>query len=77
MSQPIRSGFRKIVLESGTWTYRVGRQYVVIFSPTGQRFCPNHSEITGLSWNAIERAKWKGAAAAITPSVIQTWIEKL
>lgn len=77
----IRKGFRKLVLDSGTWQFKIGEIYVQIFSPSNKKYCPNHSEITGLSWDSIERAHWKNRGsdhfANIRPSTVRKWIKKL
>lgn len=71
-----RRGFRNLVLASGTWQFKIGRSYVVIFSPNGDRYCPSYSKITGLSSDSIERSRRKRTSDAnILPSTIRKWIE--
>ena len=73
-----RNGFTQLVLDSGTWQYKVGMGNVTIYSPEGVRSCPNHSQVTGLTWNAIERCHWKNSGtdhmANIKPSTMKKWI---
>ena len=73
-----RKGFTQLVLDSGTWQYKVGKSYVVIYSPDGERSCPNHSQVTGLTWNSIERYHWKCRGidheANIKPSTMKRWV---
>jgi len=66
---------RKIHLNNEIWTYRVGKQHTVIFSPSGQKFLVDHSQMTGMNWDDIERAQWKGYWTGITPSHVKEYIQ--
>lgn len=63
MPHELRKGFRRMVIDSNdystSWQFKIGRQYVVIFSPDGIRYNPSHSELLGISWDEIERAHYK------------------
>lgn len=77
----IRSGFRRLVLDSGTWQFKIGESYVQIFSPDGKKYVPDHSQVTGLSWDTLERLHCKNRGSDhpgnIRPSKIREWIDGL
>ena len=67
-----RRNFRKIHIGESVWEYKIGKQNVVIFSPEGIRYRTDHSKLTGLTWDSIERAHWKGSDIAnLTPAIIR------
>jgi hypothetical protein len=70
-----KPGFRKLVLASGVWCYRVGKGFIAIFSPTGQKYVTNQSEVSGMSWSDLERGYWKKWFKGIGPGMIRQWIE--
>ena len=71
----MRRGFRKLHLDSGVWEYRIGTANIQIFSPAGLKFCPTVSEVTGLSWDAIERGRYKRTGEnEVVPSQVREWI---
>lgn len=67
---------RKIVVGNANWEYRVGDTYVVAKNPTtnkGARI--TISELTGVSWDEIQRAKRKGSNwGGVTPAHIAKWL---
>lgn len=74
----IISGFHRIHRLDGLWQYRIGRSGgIVLFSPNNTRIKTDQSEVTGISWDEIERASWKGYATGIKPSNIEHYIDKL
>ncbi len=64
------------MLDSGTWQYRIGSGDIVIFSPNDSRYLTNQSEVTGMSWDNLERGYWKGWFKGIGPGDIRKWIEE-
>lgn len=61
-----------LVLPSGTWRYRVGHRFVVLYSPVGTKHVVDISTITGRSWDTIERGRWKRTMdGAVLPSDIR------
>jgi hypothetical protein len=67
---------RNLVLSNGTWKYKIGRSFILIVSPNGKRHLTNQSEVSGLSWEQLERGYWKKWFSGIKPSMIKDWIEK-
>lgn len=68
---------RKLVLESGTWEFKVGRGFVQIVSPSGKRHVRDIPKVKGITWDDFERGHWKKTSdAALTPGEIRTYIEK-
>ena len=69
----MRRGFRKLHRSDGIWQYKVGRQYVVIFSPDGFKIQATCSEVSGIDdW---DRARHKGYAV-LRPSRISIWLDE-
>lgn len=66
---------RKIHIDEEEWIYRIGRQFIVIWSPNNNKYLTNLSEVSGLSWSNIERNIWKGNWKGIKPSEIKKYIE--
>jgi mRNA-degrading endonuclease RelE of RelBE toxin-antitoxin system len=67
-----RRGFRKIHHHSGVWQYKIGNQYVILYSPDNYRHLVSCETMSGRDdW---ERAGWKGYDQ-ITPQMIVDWIE--
>jgi hypothetical protein len=59
------------------WKYRVGRSNVVINSPEGKRITVNHSELTGRTWDTIERGQWKRTQdGMILPCHVKEYVER-
>lgn len=58
------------------WTWRSGRGSVVIRDPDLRSYVVDHSTISGVPWDQIERSAWKGGSAhEITPAVVRKYIE--
>jgi hypothetical protein len=70
-----KRGFRKLVLDSGTWLYKVGKGHIAIISPTGQKHLTDQSKVTGMSWDTLERGYWKKWFTGIGPGMLREWIE--
>jgi hypothetical protein len=64
--------YKTLHIKDELWKYKVGRQYIPIYGPQGQKYCPSCNEVSGLDW---ERAQWKGYAK-MKPSMVKAWIEK-
>ena len=67
-------GYRKIVVGGVEYTYKVGRTCVDIRPPEGPRMTPNYQQLTGWSWDRIERGCHK-RYFSITPQDIREYIE--
>lgn len=67
-------GYRKIVVQGVEYEYKVGRSYVDIRPPEGARMTPDLREVTGLTWDEIERGQWK-RYFSVTPKQIKEYIE--
>jgi hypothetical protein len=70
-----KRGYRKIHFADSVWQYRISGSNVHFISPDGIRYLVDHSEMTGMSWEDLERADWKGYYPQLTPSFIKEWIE--
>jgi len=66
---------RKIVVNGKTFQYRIGKESVVFRNTHKKSFFADFSEITGWSWNDIERGMWK-KYFSITPHQIADYIRK-
>lgn len=56
------------------YRYKVGRAYVDIRLPEGSRLTPTLADVTGLSWDEIERGKYK-RYFSVTPQQVKEYIE--
>lgn len=70
----MRKGYRKITVGNTDYEYKVGRAYVDIRPPEGSRMTPDLRQVTGLTWDAIDRGKWK-RTFSVTPQQIREYIE--
>lgn len=71
---------RKMVVGTETWKYRITGSggWVSIRSPAGGCYNVPATEVTGLSWNAIERGHWKKTPdGSITPKQVRAYIDKI
>jgi len=68
---------RKLHIGNEVWTYKMGHRHVVIRHPDGLKSSiANKSQVTGLSWDTIERGEWKRTSDAhVYPRQIKKWIE--
>jgi hypothetical protein len=64
---------KKIHTDEGVYQYQVGRQNVLLFDPKGTKSVIPLSDISGLSWDQIERGKWK-RWFSVTPSMVRDFI---
>jgi len=67
---------RKVHIDDQEWTYKIGSGAIVIWSPEGKKHLTNQSVVTGMSWDDLERGKWKGTWKGIGPKLIKEHIEK-
>ncbi len=66
---------RQIVVGGQKYSYRVGRQNVVIHDADGDRNVVPCHEILGLTPDTFDRGKWKGTSdGMVTPGKIAQWI---
>jgi hypothetical protein len=73
---------RKINVNGEVWTWKIGRGgHVSIRDPNRKSYQTDQSKLTGLSWDAIERANWKGCNGtylhAVRPAHIREFILNL
>jgi hypothetical protein len=64
---------RRIVVDGVGYEYLIGRSNVRITSPDGTSRAASLDDVTGLSWDQIERGERKGYFS-VTPSVIAAFI---
>ncbi len=67
-------GYRKISVGGVDYEYKVGRAYVDIRPPEGARMTPDLRQVTGLTWDEIERGTWK-RYFSVTPQQIREYLE--
>lgn len=67
-------GYRKIVVGGVEYEYKIGRSYVDIRPPEGARMTPDLRQVTGLTWDQIERGERK-RVFSVTPQQIREYIE--
>lgn len=68
---------RKLVLEDGTWNYRVGQHTVDLWSPSGRKILVYKSEIIAgaTGWQSSDCAEHDGLT--ITPGLLRSYIERV
>jgi len=59
------------------WTWEMRRDDCIIRDPEGQQFRTDRSELTGATWDEIERSDWKrcGGQYGITPGIVKQYIQ--
>lgn len=66
--------WRRIVVDSIVWRYHVGDTHVIaIRSDDKMRRMISFAELTGLTWDEVERGKHK-RWLSITPELIANWL---
>lgn len=72
---------RKLHINGKEWSYRVGKGSIVVRTPDPiQTFVYNLSDVLNLSWDDIERIRWKNPTSEriqVTPSCVKDFIESL
>ena len=66
---------REITVGGQDFKYKVGKTFVNIVLPDGSRVHPTLSEVSGLSFDEVERGQHK-RWFSMTPSVLRDYIEK-
>jgi len=74
-SRPSYAGMRRMVVRGEDWHWRFGRD-VRIVDPQGRRHDVPLTTFSGMDWNGLERAEWKGNAFDATPRKIRDWIDR-
>ena len=67
-------GYRKISVGGTDYEYKVGRSHVDIRFPDGSRMTPTLAKLSGLTWDEVERGKWK-RWFSVTPQQIREYID--
>lgn len=65
---------RELNLNGQVFKYKVGKTYVNIVLPDGSRVHPTLSEVSGLSFDEVERGQHK-RWFSVTPSMLKNYIE--
>lgn len=65
---------RKVHIGTEVWEYRLGKGSAVIFHPNGYKTVVDYSQLTGKSWDDIERGHWK-KYFSVTPRDVAAYIE--
>lgn len=68
--------FRNITVNGSVYQYYVGKSHTKIILPNGKGIVVDHSEMTGLSWDSIERGQYKGYFS-ITPAQVAAYLERV
>lgn len=87
-----RKSYYIVHIKGRVWQYKVGKTYIVIYSPWGKKYLTDHSKVTGRTWQDIEKSYYKNhymfdydrnhdfekitPIHCITPSVIKEYIIK-
>ena len=67
---------RKIHINGDEYSYKIGKQFIQIFPPSGIKIIINQSEVSGMTWVGLERGYWKKWFKGITPKMIKEYIVK-
>lgn len=69
---------RKLHLDDGVYSYKIGKQNIVIRLPNGQKKLTNLSEVSGRSWEDIERVihKNRKRGFSVYPHEIKAYLQK-
>lgn len=67
---------RTVHIDGKEFKYNIGSQYINIWTPDGKRHNVDLAYFFDISWNDIERARWKGCFN-ITPSDVKFKIRDL
>jgi len=70
----MRKGRRAVHIDGKAWEWKVGKESILIWSPEGEKHVTDQSQVTGMSWDSLERGYWKGWFKGITPSMVKEWI---
>ena len=65
---------RVLTVGNLVFKYKVGKTRVNIILPDGSRVYPSLSEVSGLSWDEVERGQWK-RWFSVTPSMLADYIK--
>ena len=59
------------------WTWRASRSTVAIRDPRRKKYAIPMTEITGCSWDQVERSRWKQTRTCeATPGKVRNYIER-
>jgi len=70
-----QKGVRKLVLESGIWWWRKGRNVIQLWGPNGFREVADIADVSGWSWDSIERGTRK-RYFSLKPQQVRDYIER-
>lgn len=69
-------GYRTLQVDGVEYRYVVGTQYIKIVPPHGSPLITTQAEILGTSDDEIRRARWKGSAYKVTPTMIEEFVRE-
>lgn len=69
-------GYRRINIDGEEWGYRVGKQFLVLRNPRGQRMPVGLNLASGMSWSSVEQAQAK-RYFHLLPSQVEVCIRAL
>lgn len=65
---------RRLYIGFNCWEYRIGRNYVIIYSPHQENICVSCHKILGMSEEEYDLKRLK-RLVKVTPSDVKHWIE--
>jgi hypothetical protein len=71
-----RKGARKLVVDGRPWWFKVGQATVEIWDSSNHKSAVDINELTGRSWDVLERGRWKGTLdGMVKPSDVVRYIQ--
>ncbi len=64
---------RELTVGGQVFKYKVGKTCINIVLPDGSRVHPTLSEVSGLSWDEVERGQWK-KWFSVTPGMLKSYL---
>lgn len=72
-----RSFKRRVHFGNEEWAYKVGGMWVVVLAPDRKTtYRVRLEEVTGMSWDDIEKGRWKGWWQGVGPQEVRDYIER-
>jgi hypothetical protein len=70
--------YRKMTVDGENWEFKIGRSNVHMRAPDGKGHVVNFSQLTGRSWDTLERGQHKRTTdGMVKPGHVRGWIQKI